>query len=151
MCEERTLQGGVEDSGVVGDRVVGLVELVLDKGQGEDEEVGREDRVEGAVEGGGIVEQGAGEEDSAGGLGMGEVGTLLVLVEVEDSGEVLVMVEVVVVEGSSGGELEMALGVEEVGVELGQEEAGNVEEEQVGTEPERVEGEKLAPEMGGEE
>ena len=41
----------MEDSGRVGDRVVGLVELVLDKGQGED---GREDRVEGAVEGGGI-------------------------------------------------------------------------------------------------
>ena len=54
MCEERTLQGGVEDSGGVGDRVVGLVELVIDKGQGEDGGVGREDRVEGAVEGGGI-------------------------------------------------------------------------------------------------
>ena len=50
VCEERTLQGGVEDSGAVGDRVVGLVELVLDKGQGEDVRVGREDRVEGAVE-----------------------------------------------------------------------------------------------------
>ena len=54
MCEERTLQGGVEDSGAVGDRVVGLVELGLDKGLGEDGGVAREDRVEGAVEGGGI-------------------------------------------------------------------------------------------------
>ena len=50
VFEERTLQGGVEDSGRVGDRVVGLVELVLDKGQGEDEGGGREDRVESAVE-----------------------------------------------------------------------------------------------------
>ena len=54
MFEERTLQGGVEDSGRVGDRVVGLVELVLDKGQGEDEGGGREDRAEDAVERGGI-------------------------------------------------------------------------------------------------
>ena len=54
VFEERTLQGGVEDSGRVGDRVVGLVELVLDKGQGEDGGVARGDRVEGAVEGEGI-------------------------------------------------------------------------------------------------
>ena len=54
VFEERTLQGGVEDSGRVGNGVVGLVELGLDKGQGEDEGVAREDRVEGAVEGGGI-------------------------------------------------------------------------------------------------
>ena len=54
VCEERTLQGEVEDSGGVGDQVVGLVELGLDKGQGEDGGVAHEDRVEGAVEGGGI-------------------------------------------------------------------------------------------------
>ena len=34
VCEERTLQGEVEDSGRVGVGVVGLVELALDKGQG---------------------------------------------------------------------------------------------------------------------
>ena len=62
-----------------------------------------------------------------------------------------VMVEVVVVVAGSGGELGMALEVEEVVGVLGQEEAGNVEEEQVGTEAERVEGEKLALETGGEE
>ena len=45
VCEERTLQGGVEDSGRVGDRVVGLVELGLDKGLGEDGGVARADRV----------------------------------------------------------------------------------------------------------
>ena len=54
VCEERTLQGEVEDSGGVGDQVVGLVELGLDKGQGEDGGGGREDRAEDAVEGGGI-------------------------------------------------------------------------------------------------